>query len=150
MARSYNLANVVCTLGPVTVEAFGEDEAVTVEWAEKLTEETVTADGFVIFNRLNDRRLHVSLHLNASSNSLPLLQAQLEAQHQDNLGVSLPVIPPLVFFLFDPATGTTYTGEAVITSRPAMSFGKTVGEVVWELTLPNPRYEVGVRNVLPF
>lgn len=150
MARSYNLKNVVCTLGSVTLDGYGEDEAVTVEWAADITDETVTADGQVVFNRLNDRRLHVTLHLNPTSNALPQLQALLETQHQDNIGVSLPVIAPLVFFLFDPATGTLYTGDAVITSRPAMSFAKRVGAVQYKLTLPSPTYEVGVRNVLPF
>lgn len=148
--RSYDLNLVVCTLGGVTISGYGEDDAVGVEWASDITDEgKVTADGAqVVYSRLNDKRLNVTLTLMATSKALAAIGPLIETQHGDNAGVAPPVIVPLPFFLFDPSTGTTYTGEAVLVNRPAMSFGNSVGEVEIRLSVPKARYTVGLANVL--
>lgn len=148
MARSYDLKLVVCTIGGVEISGYGESDAITPDWAAPITEETVCADGDVIFNRINDKRLKVTLTLMATSRALNLLVGLIETQHGDISGTPRPVLIPLPFLLTDPATGMSYSGEAVFTDRPAMPFGKTVGEVEIMFTVPKASYTPPVKNLL--
>lgn len=147
MAKAYNLKLVVCTVGGVPVSGYGEDDAIGLEWDEALREKTVTADGQTIYSMNNNRGLTVTLTLSQKSYARTLLDALLEAQTGDNVGISPPLILPLPFALIDPSTGESYLSlDCVFITRPAASKGKTVGEVEYELHLPNPTYTPPVLN----
>ena len=149
MAKTYDLKLVICTVDGVPINGFGETDAITIEWASDLVAETVTADGSVVYSRNNDRRAYVTFTLNQKSAAIPLLMAIMEAQHGDTFGIAPPLIIPTAFMLVDPATGDVWSAwECVFMNRPAPSKNKTIGDVQFKLSLPNPSYVVGSLNVL--
>lgn len=149
MAKTYDLKLVICTVGGVAINGYGDGDAITFEWAADIVEETVGADGDVVFSRTNDRRLRVTLNLMQKSRAHLLLFGLLELQHGDTVGIHPPVILPVPFFLVDPSTGETIaSGDTVFVSRPAPSKNKVAGAVVYKLTLPSPKMSPAVANVI--
>lgn len=148
MARSYDLKLVVCTVGGVPISGYGEDDALEFEWASDLVEKTKSADGKVTYSRLNDRECVCTITLMATSKAIPLLQALLETQHGDNLGIAPPIIVPMPFLMTDPSTGDNVVGECVFENRPAPSKSRTVGEVEFRVSLPSPKWTLGVANLI--
>jgi hypothetical protein len=147
MARSYDLKLVICSIGGVPLSGFGEDGGITPEWSADLAETKKTADGHVIYSRTNDRECIVTVTLMQTSQAIPLLQAMLEAQHGDNLGIAPPVMIPVPFYLYDLSTGDLLTGDCVFLNRPAPAKEKTVGEVEFRVSLPSPKWAAGAANV---
>lgn len=149
MAQTYDLKNVVASIAGVVFSGYGENDAIGLEWDAPLVAKTVTADGKTIYSRENNRGLTVTVTLMQTSRAHLLLSLALEAQHGDNLGIGPPVILPLPFAMLDPATGEAiFSQDCVFVSRPASSKGKTVGEVQYELHLPNPKVTPALANVI--
>lgn len=149
MAAAYDLKLVVCTIGGVAISGYGENDAISFEWDENIVTKTVTADGKVQFSRNNNRGLTATITVSQLSRSYALLASMLEAQHGENTGVVPPAILPLPFYLHDPSNGDTITSQdTVFVTRPAPSKGKTVGEVQFEVCLPDPRNVHGPLNAL--
>lgn len=148
MAKTYDLSAVVCTVGSVGISGYGENDAVGFEWDEEIVTHTPTADGDQVYSRNNNRGLTVSVTVHQKSRAHLLLWGLIEAQHGDNLGVHPTVITPLTFYLLDPSNGETIAGECVMMARPAPSKGKTIGEVVYKLHMPNPKVTGAVLNVI--
>ena len=149
MAKTYDLKSVICTVGGVGISGYGETDAIGFEWDEEIVSRTVTADGQTIYSRNNNRGLMVTISLSQKSRAYQLLSALLEAQHGDNLGIAPPVILPLPFAFVDPSNGDTITSlECVFITRPAPSKGKTVGDVSFQLHLPNPGIAYGLLNLI--
>lgn len=149
MARTYDLKNVVCTVGGVPISGYGETDALTFEWVSEAVESMATADGQPVYSRLNDRRLNVTITLSQKSRAVSLLWGMLEAQHGELLPVAPPQILPLPFMMIDPATGDQVGSfETVFMTRPAPSKGRTVGEVEFRVQLPNPAISVGLANLI--
>jgi hypothetical protein len=149
MAKTYDLKNVVCTIGGVPISGYGETDAVTLEWTSDIVESTVTADGQAIYSRLNDRRLNVTVTLSQKSRAVGLLQTMLDAQHGETLPIAPPQILPLPFLLIDPASGDQISSfDTVFMQRPAPSKGRTIGEVQFMVQLPNPAMTLGAANLL--
>lgn len=149
MAKTYDLKSVVCTVGGVGINGYGETDAIGFEWDEEIVSRTVTADGQTIYSRNNNRGLMATITLSQKSRAYTLLSGLLEAQHGDNLGIAPPFIPPLPFFLVDPSNGDTISsGECVFVTRPASDKGKTVGEVQFQLHMPSPKVTNGLANLI--
>lgn len=149
MAKTYDLKNVVCTVSGAPINGYGENDAIAVEWDSDLSETTRTADGKHVYNRLNDRGMTLTLTLMGTSYAHTLMAGFLEAQHGDSIGIAPPVIVGLPFFLYDPGTGTTYTGSVVFMNRPALDMGPRIGEVTYRLHMSNPKVIHGANNLVP-
>lgn len=149
MAKSYDLKLVICTVGGVAISGYGESDALGVEWASDIVAPTVTADGDYIYSRNNDRGCTITITLTQKSRAHTLLFGLLELQHGDNAGIHPPGILPLAFYLLDPSTGESIaSADCVFLTRPAPSKGKTIGEVVYKVHLPNPKVTPAVANVI--
>ena len=148
MARVYDLKNVICTVGPVAINGYGESDAIGLEWSEEITSRKKTADGQVVHSRMNDRELMVTITLMQTSRAILLLMPLLEAQHGDNIGIGPPLVVPYPFMLIDPATGDSFAGIAVFTTRPAPSKSREIGEVEFMLSIDQPKYSLGAANLL--
>lgn len=148
MASTYNLANVVCTVGGVAISGYGETDAIGLEWDEEIHAVTVTADGQHIYSRNNNRGMTVTVTLSQKSRAYPLLAQLLEAQTGDNIGIAPPVLLPLPFGLIDPSNGDTYASlSCVFLDRPAPSKGKVVGDVQFKMHLSSPLVSNGLANL---
>lgn len=149
MARTYDLKNIVCTVGGIAASGYGETDALTLEWASEIVQRTVTADGVSIFSRLNDRALMVTLTLSQKSRAYTLLAGLMETQHGETIGIAPPQILPMPFMMVDPATGDEVSSaECIFMTRPAPSKGRTVGEVQFQLCLPDPAVSNGLANLI--
>lgn len=148
MARSYDLKLVVCTVGGVPINNYGEDDAITFEWTSDLTARKSSADGQSTYSRLNDRELIATITLMATSKAISLLMGAIELQHGDNVGIGLPIIAPLPFVLIDPILGDSVLGDCVLISRPTPNKAKEVGEIEFRISLPSPKISMGLANFL--
>lgn len=150
MARTYDLKNVVLIIGGIEVSGYGEgDDAISFDWNEDLCEKTVSADGQVVYSRINDRSLAVTVTVHQRSRAYTALAALMETQHGDTIGIAPPQILPLVFQLIDPSNGDSLSSfETVFMRRPAPSKGRTVGTVEFLLDLPSPKFIYGASNLL--
>lgn len=148
MARVYDLRTVVCTVGGVPISGYGEDDAIAFEWAEAIASVKVSGDGQATYSRMNNRVLNATLTLMSTSRAIPLLQAVIEAQHGDNLGIPVPVLVVVPFAMIDPILGDQVIGDCVVTSRFAPSKSREAGELELELSLPSPKTVIGALNVL--
>lgn len=149
MARTYDLKNVICSVGGVFLNGYGEDDALTFEWDSPIVATSKMADGGTVYSRNNDRGLTVTVTLMQTSRAHKDLYALIEAQHGDNAGIHPPVIASTPFSMVDPATGeTVFSEDCVITDRPASNKGKTVGTVVYKFHLPNPKVGPAAANLI--
>ncbi len=145
-AQLYDLRNTIITVGPVPVQGFGPQEAVSLEWADDEQTHDVGADGEVVISRTNDPRLLVGLTLLQTSAAVPLLMGLLTAQ----TGGVLPgpaVLIPQPFNLIQLNTGDLiFSLHTIFLGRPAPQYAKNVGVVQFRLLLPRPSYVFGPRN----
>jgi structural protein KPP10_ORF10 len=149
MARTYDLRNVICTIGGTAVEGYGESDAIDFEWDDARATLTMTADGKAIYSRTNNRALTVTITLSQTSRTYLMLMGMLELQHGKGGAPAPPFIPPLPFFLLDPSNGETFSSfDCVFMTEPAPSKGKEVGEVEFELSLPDVRRTLPIANVI--
>lgn len=141
--RTFDLKNVVCTVGGVPISGYGEEDAVRFDWVGDLVERQETVEGGIIYARRLGREVLCTITLMATSRAISLLQGLFTAQH----GVPA-VIVPLPFYFVDPALGDFVSGQCVFLRHPLPSKGRTVGEVEYQLSLSNPVVQLGVFNVL--
>lgn len=143
--KVYDLKQVLCTVGGVTISGYGEEDAVRFEWASDIGEEFVTVDGSVLFARSNDRRLRVAITLMQTSSAVPLLAALLETQHGLPAVVAGSLVQP-PFYMTDPIFGDHIAGGCIFLNRPLPNKGKVIGEYEFRLLLPDPVWQIGTFN----
>ena len=145
--KLYDLKGVICSVGPVTINGYGEEDAISFEWAAPLIDETVFADGTVAVTRTNDRRLYARISLMSTSGAIPQLATALELQHGDIARAAGSAIP-LPFFLMDITNGDVVAGTCFFMSHPLPNKRREVGDLEWRLMLPNPSIQLGSFNVV--
>lgn len=150
MARTYDLKNVICTINGIGIGGYGEgDDALSFEWSADLCEKFVSADGQIVYARLNDRSLAVTVTVHQRSRSYALLSQLMETQHGDSLGIAPPQILPMGFQMIDPSNGDSLSSfDTVFMRRPAPSKGRSLGTVEFLLDLPSPLFVYGPANLL--
>lgn len=147
MAKLYDLKVCLLTVGGVAVNGYGEDDAISFEWARDIVETFDTIDGGLVYVRTHKTDVVATITLMATSPALPLLRAQIDLQHGPLKGPAPPVIVPAPFFFSDPALGDFVTGQAVFMNRPGTRKGREVGELQFRLSLPAPVMQLGAFNV---
>ena len=138
---TYNLATVVCTVGSVPISNYGEDGGVDIELPASLLESKISADGFVVYEAVNDDRVTVKITVSATSRVAKLL-LELATIQMDAVRTGQPM-PAVPFGLFDPATGDRCDSPyAVFIQTPTPSKGKAVGTREFDLELPYARSNI--------
>lgn len=127
-ARTYNLAQVIITVGGLPLEGFGADDAVTFEPNSDLWENTIGADGEVTRSATNDRSGTLTFTLMSTSRSLDILNTFLQLTKTVGVGDTFPV------YIKDLNSGDQLFAEQCWIQREAdMSFGKTASEREWTI-----------------
>jgi len=144
--KLYDLKNVVCTVGGVTISGYGEEDAVRFEWLSERVEQILLVDGSVVAARSNDRRLLAIVTLMQTSSAIPLLRAQFELQH-GLAAVAAGGLLPLPFYLVDPGLGDYVSGSGLFLNEPNFGKGRQIGEIEYRLLLPSPTVQLGTFNV---
>ena len=132
---TYDLTACILMIGGVHMTGFGDGDVIKFTHPEDLTEPTVGADGKVVFNRLANDHMECEIILLPTSKAYPLLYGMLKDQHPAGPGTQ---IAPLPFLCRDTINGETVsTSSVVFLNRPEVSMGKTVGERVFKMYLPD-------------
>jgi hypothetical protein len=125
-ARTYNLANVVITVGGIVIEGFGESDAVSYEPNSPIWETTVGADGEVTRSATNDRSGNLTFTIMSTSGSLKVFSAFMAVSKQVAVGDIFPV------FIKDLGSGDQLIAEQCwIEEEASMEFGKAAAEREW-------------------
>jgi hypothetical protein len=125
-ARSYNLAQVVITIGGLPLEGFGADDAVSFEPTSDLYENKVGADGEVTRSLNNDRSGTLTFTLMGTSLSNDIFNTFLQLTKAVGIGDIFPI------FIKDLRSGDTLVAEQCWLNREAdMSFGRVASEREW-------------------
>lgn len=132
---TYDLTAVMLMIGGIQITGFADGDVITFTHPEALVEPTVGADGQVVMSKLANDHMECEITLLPTSESYPLLYELLVAQHPPGIGTK---IVPLAFLCEDTINGEQVsTSDAVFTARPDVSMGKTIGDRVFKMYLPN-------------
>lgn len=135
-SRSYNLAACTLALNGAPVSEFGASDAYSAEPASDDYVSSVSADGSVTHSRTNNRMHRLTLTLAANGIGDRQLYELWRAQEAGPTPVRFSL------FMLDPVTGTKIVEpRALITRRPTVSRGQSVGESQWLIDLPSPVIE---------
>lgn len=141
MAKTCDLDLVTCVIGTTNLSGFSQDgDAIALVWDEDIAEVTALADGGHVYSRLNNKGCMVTVSLNQTSPAVGALIAAIEVQHGDQTGIPIPIITALPFSLFDPGTGESYSGSAVIITRPATTKARTTQAVTMSCHISKMKY----------
>ena len=131
---TYDLTACILMLGGVHITGFGDGDVIKFTHDEDLAEKTTGADGKTVYSRLGNDAMECEIILLPTSKAYPLLMEQQKAQHPNGPGVQ---IAPLPFLCRDTINGETVSSSAcVFMNRPEVTFGKTVGERTFRVSLP--------------
>lgn len=134
-AGTYDLTSVMLLIGGIQVTGFSDGDVITFTHPEALTEMTVGADGLPVANKLANDHMEAEISVLPTSEAYTLIYELLVAQHPPGPGVK---IPPLEFLCKDTINGETIsTDSAIFLTRPDVTMGKTIGERVFKLFLPD-------------
>ena len=135
MAATYDLTAVMLMIGGIHVTGFGDGDVISFTHPEDLAEPTVGADGGVVISRLANDHMECQITLLPTTQAYPLLYALLTAQHPAG---DAGRIDPIAFLCEDTINGEKITSPStVFLNRPEVAMGKTVGERVFRLYLPD-------------
>lgn len=136
--KTYDLDRVVLMVGTVRVTGFGETDVLAVEAAQDIGQMTETADGQAVFSRNNSRLMYAEITVMETSLAYKLLADLMTTQ------AGLAQVAPLIFSMLDQNSGDTLTSQyATFIQRPLQSKGKTAGERVFRISLPNAIHTYG-------
>lgn len=148
MVQLLDVRSATITVGGLRMDGFGQNDAMTVEFADDVLTDIVGADGQAAVSRINDGRMRIGLTFLQTSGAIPLMQSFLEAQHGLRAGIAPTVIAPIPFFYLHPPTGCRIASAyTLFMNRIAPGIGKGIQEVQYRLLLPDPDYEWGTLNV---
>ena len=135
-ARRYSLDDVLLTIGGTRISGFGEGGVVEFEDLAPEFESSAGADGEVVYNKNLDYRTKVTVTLKETSVGYKVLSEKAVAQHK-----SVGPFADVPFLMRDANNGDEQRSrQAIFTKIPAPSKGKTAGDRVFELELPNGRH----------
>ena len=133
--NTWDLTAVMLMVGGIQITGFADGDVIVFTHPEGLTEQTVGADGKIVFSRLANDHMECEIKLQPTSEAYPLMYALLVDQHPSGDGGK---IAPLAFLCKDTINGETISSaDAVFTARPDVAMGKTAGERVFKMTLPD-------------
>lgn len=144
--KSYDLAAVVCTLGPVICGGYGEEGGLEFEWGAPIGEISEGATGLTTFSRSNNTGCNLTISVMETSASYAALGAQMKIQELTPF-----VILPIPFFMRDNITGDQIgSATSVYLERPAMNKGRVAGERQFKLYLPGAAIGAlyGIQNLV--
>jgi len=147
LAKSYDLAKVILTVGGVPIGGYGEDGGVEIAPIAPIHEVSVGADGLTVASRMNNDDALATITLNEMSAGYAALGALMKVQELN----PTPVLIPVPFLLIDPSNGDTIASAFVIfVDRPTMAKGRTAGDRVFTLHLPGAAITAvyGAANVI--
>ncbi len=140
--QSYNLSAVFLMIQGIEVTGFGDGDVITFTHPEDLVEPVVGADGEVVMSGLSNDHMECEIILLPTTAAYALLYQLLVEQHP---ATGAKRIESLSFICRDTINGETVTSaQAVFLNRPEVTMGKTVGERVFRLYLPD-----GGRDMVP-
>jgi len=142
MVKTYNIAALQLSLAGLTLDGFGDSDAISIEFMSEEMSSYASADGDVAVAANNDPRLNVKITLHQMSKANAVLSEVWQTQAAAiKLGVGVPITP---FFMLDPASGDTYREQsAVIMKLPDAAYGKEIDTREWTILLP-----FGKRNMI--
>jgi hypothetical protein len=147
MAKRYDLKAVDLIIAGLRITGFGENAAIEFEEERDLGEITVGADGAAIFSSLNSKTLFVTITLLESTVGYTTLAGIMQAQIA-NHDLGLPTLP-IAFLMTDRLNGDSVASvDTFFVQRPVASKGRTVGERVFRLVLPDANRTYGILNVI--
>jgi len=133
---TYALSNIFLVLGRFDVSSWGEDGGVEFEPASDNVEITVGGDGTVVANYSANDVVLANITVLAGSQGAQAL-GQLTREQRVSVETNA-IIPNINFFMQDPALGDEVADDqAFITQQPGPNKQGSVGELTWQLCLPN-------------
>lgn len=137
--RTFDLKSVICTVGSVSISAYGEQGGIVFEYSSELYEDAVGADGEVTFSRLNDARMTVTITVKDTSKTAALLANLAKTQETLRLAAG-GALQPLPFYMEDPLNGDIVSDPyAVFIQTGAPTKNRVSGDRTFVLRLPNGR-----------
>lgn len=132
--KTYDLSLVFCTIGGHRVGGYADAGSINLEMAEAVTTTSVGADGEVTASRNNNKVVFANITLRENAKSVRRLFELYAVQ------AAQPSILPLPFLLRDILNGDEIRDRfAVFEQIPPPSKGKTAGDRVFRVMLPNAR-----------
>jgi len=132
--KTYNLDLVFLMVGTVRVTGGAEGGVIAFEYSQDDVEMMETADGQSIANVLNSTLAYANITVKETSLANKLLGTLYAAQRTAR---SVGAIPPLNFQMLDTVNGDAGASQyATFISPPTMDKGKTAGDRVWRIALP--------------
>lgn len=146
--KNYNFKDGnVLIIGTEFVGGFAEDGGVEYDMAADRYEDVNGADGVTTISQMNDNRMYADITLMETSKSYRVLANFQKVQEAQLIKLPLPYIHR------DQINGDTISeGTCVFMTKPTPSKGRTAGERVFRLLLPDGAGNgllLGSQNFLP-
>lgn len=133
--KSYDFRKVITTVGRINLSGYGDDGGIEVDWGSAAMEKAVGAYGDVTYSKINDESCTVTITVRESSRTYRDLMALQRTQ-----AAGEGPIEPLAFYMRDLINGDELKDRyCVFMELPSMSKGRTAGDRVFVLDLPNAR-----------
>jgi len=128
--KTYNLAEVAISINGIEMTGFGENDAITVEYAEQAWQTVVGADGEVTRSRTNNELARATLTLMQTAVANAALQAAVFADKEFGTNI-------FAFSLEDLQRSEVLFGsDCYIEQSPTKAFNKAAAERVWVIVIP--------------
>lgn len=131
--KTYDISQNYITMNGHRIGGYGDDGGIEYEHGSDLVEVAVGADGEVTFSRSNNWLMYANITVRENSNSCRML-AQMQQMQEAS-----PTIVPIAFYHRDALNGDEVRDGAVFVQVPGPSKGRTAGERVFRIALPNGR-----------
>ena len=132
--KTYDFRQVTLVIGGFDIGGYGDDGGIDVEWGADVGEMSVGIDGEATFSADNNESATVTITVKETSRSYRDLAGLYTTQKAQR------PIEALNFLMRDAINGDEVKDRfAAFLSLPGMSKGKTAGERVFVLALPNAR-----------
>ncbi len=127
--RTYDPAQVICTVGGFAMSGYSEGTFIEVDRDEPTWTKVVGADGLVTRSKTNNFSGTLTLTIKQSSPSNDILSGFLAVDEATNAGV----VPVLIKDLS--GNSIYFSARAWIAQYANSSFGKEIGDRAWTLSL---------------
>ena len=146
LAKQYDLALVVCTVGGVPIGGYGADGGISIEPVAAINEVTVGADNLTVASKVNNSDGIATITLSEMSLGYAALAGFMQTQRLPS-----PVLIPLPFFLLDPTNGDQMSSaNTIFLEPPTIAKNRTASDRVFRVHLPGAfaLASFGVLNVV--
>lgn len=124
MAKSYDLKNVIFTVGGVPISGFADGDAVEISDLADVWEAAKGADGEYTRSKVNDEGGTITFNLKYTSDLNEYFNELLEADKNGKGVVAIQIIDRL-------GSTEVFAPACWIKSRPPIAFGRAAGDNVW-------------------